>query len=97
MQSRQQIINLLNVSKKKGHAIRVKITHEATPFLARVEDVLEMREIVKFNFENLRSTPTQRTSYYIDEIESLGSVGFSLNGQFSALQSLKENLQKILE
>jgi hypothetical protein len=76
MQTRQEILEQLMVSKTKRTTIRLKITHEHEPFVADVDDILTEKEVVKLKPVDTEHAFLRRSSYYVDEIEHVEKVGF---------------------
>ena len=76
MQNRHDILQQLITCKSRGKSIRLKITHEQSPFVADVDDILTDREVVKLKPVDAHHAALRRTSYYVDEIETVERVGF---------------------
>ena len=85
MQQHSDIFSLLQHAQEKGKVLKVKIAHEPMPFVARVEEILERKEVVKFNFDELPCPASQRKSYYFDEIADVESAGFAFNNPLATL------------
>ncbi|HYG01359.1 MAG TPA: hypothetical protein VD927_02890 [Chryseosolibacter sp.] len=96
MQHQSAILPLLRDALKRGRVLKVKITHESSPFVARVEEILERKEVVKFSFDELPRVSTQRTSYYLDEISNLEIAGFTFNNPLTSLKAFGLSLTKML-
>jgi len=79
MQNRQDILQQLITCKSRGKAIRLKITHEQSPFVADIDDILTDKDVVKLKPVDAAHASLRRTSYYVDEIETVEHVGFLAN------------------
>lgn len=76
MQNRQEILQQLIDSKSRRRSIRVKITHEQSPFVADIDDILTDKDVVRLKPLSADNACLRRTSYYVDEIERVERIGF---------------------
>ena len=79
MQSRQEILEQLITSKTKGKTIKLKITHEQTPIVVGIDDILTEKEVIVLKPVDADHATLRRSSYYVDEIEHVESLGFLSN------------------
>lgn len=94
--TRNEILRVLNLSKSKGIAVRIKLRHQDDCIVTSVEDLVNDILIVKP--VNLHGVSLPRTSFYLEEIETVKSMGIFYNAPlYVHLRAIKSNLKNIHE
>jgi hypothetical protein len=94
--SRNEILRVLNLSKSKEMAVSIKLRHQDDCIVTSVEDLVN--DIVVVKPVNLHGVSLPRTSFYLDEIETVKSMGIFYNAPlYVHLRTIKSNLKNIQE
>jgi hypothetical protein len=93
---RSDIICNLHLSKNKGVMIRIRLRHHDGEVVTVIRDIIN--DIIVVKPVHLVGVSIPRSSFYIDEIESVTCLKYLNNGPlYARVQNLRESLKNIPE
>jgi hypothetical protein len=90
----RDILYNLHLSKNKEIVVQIKLRHQVQPILTTVEDVVN--DIIVVKAVNLHGVSLPRTSFYIDEIETVKCMRVFYNTPiYVKLRNIKSSIREM--
>jgi hypothetical protein len=94
--SSNEILRVLQQSKKRGLTVHIKLRHYSGEVITTVEEIYD--EIIVVEPVMLRGVSIPRTSFYIEEIESVRCPRILYNAPlYTGFMKLKSSLRNMRE